>query len=684
MKWPTIAISVALSWFVMATAPGARAAPIPVEAFAARDAISDTALSPDGRYLAVVAANQDRRAVTVRDLTAVPSEAHLVLTDIPGKFDITWCRWATGTRLLCSFRGIQSLIARETPLVATRLVAVDPDGKNQLVLVQDADEAGGSSAQFEDRIIDWHPRKADTVLIEADESLLGSLEQNISKGAGGSINLKGGLRGSAKTSTRGFPAIFELNVVTGDLRLVQHSFPPIRHFLTDFHGIPRVAYGYASGSRTIEYFVRDSGGTGWHHLLKYEAFDKGELRTPIAVDATDPTRAYAIGDSGGRRALWSIDLNDLEAPKLVYANDSVDVAGAELLKNGALIGVAYDTDRPHMYYLDERLRPIMQQLDTALSDTTNRIVDCPTETSLCIVRFSGDAQPGLWMLLDTSTRKLTALGRANPALDPEQLGQMKPISYPARDGTTIPGYLTKPPDAPAGALPLIVLPHGGPMGRDRWSYSFLQQFLVSRGYAVLQMNFRGSGGYGSAWSEAAHQGWGGLPYDDVIDGVRWAVSSGIADPARIGIVGSGFGGYTALLGAVREGSLFRCAVSIGGISDLGLLTRQQRTYYEGGIAREQIGTDETKLEAASPLRHTADLKVPVLLIHGELDTRISVDQSRAMAAALKSANRPFRFVEIKGADERINDPRDRALMLRGIEEFLSANMGAGNVPSAAP
>jgi dipeptidyl aminopeptidase/acylaminoacyl peptidase len=261
---------------------------------------------------------------------------------------------------------------------------------------------------------------------------------------------------------------------------------------------------------------------------------------------------------------------------------------------------------------------------------------------------------------------------------------MKPISYPARDGTTIPGYLTKPPDAPAGALPLIVLPHGGPMARDRWSYYFLQQFLVSRGYAVLQMNFRGSGGYGSAWSEAAHQDWGGLPYDDIIDGVRWAVSSGIADPGRIGIVGSGFGGYSALLGAVREGPLFRCAVSIGGISDLGLLTQQQRLNYAGEIVREQIGTDEAKLEAASPLRHAPDLKVPVLLIHGELDTRVSVDQSRAMAAALKTANRPFRYVEIKGADERIIDLRDRVLMLQSIEEFLTANMGAGNVASAAP
>jgi dipeptidyl aminopeptidase/acylaminoacyl peptidase len=331
-----------------------------------------------------------------------------------------------------------------------------------------------------------------------------------------------------------------------------------------------------------------------------------------------------------------------------------------------------------MYYLDARLRSIMQQLDTALSDTTNRIVDCTADLSQCIVHSGSDTQPGLWMLLDTTTRKLTALGRTNPALDPEQLGHMTPISYPARDGTLIPGYLTKPPDAPAGPLPLIVMPHGGPMARDRWTYSYLRQFLVNRGYAVLQMNFRGSSGYGSGWSDAAHQDWGGLTYDDMIDGVRWAISSGIADPHRIGIVGSGFGGYSALLGAVRESTLFRCAVSIGGISDLGLLLQQERHYYRSEIAREEIGTQQARLEADSPRRHAADLHAPVLMFHGDQDTRIGVDQSRAMSAALKAANRPFRYVEIKGADERISDPHDRATMLQEIEQFLAANMGSAS------
>ena len=287
MKWPAVAISMASSWFVIAMAPGAVAAPIPVEAFAARDAISDAALSPDGRYLAMASTIQDRRAVTVRDLKAAPSEARIVLADIPGKFDIGWCRWATSARLLCSYRGIQGLIGNEVQYAATRLVAVDPDGKNQLVLVQNSDEAGGRSAQYEDRIIGWHPGKADTVLIEADESLLDSREQNINKGAGGSIYLKRGFGRPARTSTRGYPAIFELNVVTGNLEVLQRSYPPIRHFLTDFHGVPRVASGFESGSKTIEYFVRAPTDTGWHHLLKYEAFAKGELRTPIAIDVTE-------------------------------------------------------------------------------------------------------------------------------------------------------------------------------------------------------------------------------------------------------------------------------------------------------------------------------------------------------------------------------------------------------------
>lgn len=663
MKWRGYAISLGMCSIQLST-PSVQAAPIPIETFAARDAISDVAISPDGRYLATVSALADRRAAQVLDLKDASAKPHIVLSDVPGKFDISWCRWATNSRLVCSYRGIGTDVAspEEVRFVATRLVAVDPDGSHLLVLLQNSEEAGG---QFQDQVIDWRPGKADTVLIQAEESVLDAVGRDAIKGAGGVIGA---------TTSSGYPAIFELNVVTGGLHLLLHSFPPALRFLTDFHGTPRVAYGVQERSTTVQYFVRTPGGSGWHHLLKYEAFARGELRTPIAIDAANPSRAYAIGDSGGRQALWSIDLNDVDPPQLIYANDTVDVAGAEFLKDGKLAGVEYSTDRPHMFYTDPKLGAIMRQLDTALSTTTNRIVDCTEDLSLCVVHSTGDVQPGLWFIIDTATRKLTAIGRTNPMLDPEQLGHMQPISYKARDGTMIPGYLTTPPDAPAQPLPLVVMPHGGPIARDVPQYLFLQQFLVNRGYAVLQMNFRGSSGYGQDWFYAAHQDWGGLTYDDIIDGTRWAVASGIADPHRIAIVGWSFGGYAALLGAVRDSDQFRCAVSIAGISDLGLLRAQDSHFITGEIAREQIGGLAAKLQADSPRRHARDLNIPILMFHGDMDPQVNVEQSRAMAAALRSAGKSFDFVEIKGADHQIINPKDRLMMMHKIEDFLAANL----------
>lgn len=650
--------------------PRVRAGPIPLETFAAGAQITDAAISPDGRFLAQVRLVDNRHVVIVSDLRAGKPQFQSVLADLPGKFDISWCNWATKTRLLCSYRGVTS--DGQILYVVTRLVGVDADSKNQLVLIQNSEVAGG---QFQDRVIDWNPGIANTVLIEADESLLDAATR---------IDLALGATIIGNTDSNGFPAVFELNVLTGRTHLLLHSHPPVRDYLTDFHGTPRVAWGLADGTKTYQYFVRSAGNDRWQHLLKYEAFARGNLKLPVAVDATDPNRAYAIGDYQGRDALWIIDLSDKQDPQLVYANGTVDISEPKLLKNGELLGINYETDRPHTFYTNSRLNPALQRLDATLAATTNTVIGCTTDQSLCVIFASSDVQPGVWYLFDTTLPKLTELGHNNPALDPQQLGRMVPISYPARDGTMIPGYLTTPPGEKPENLPLIVMPHGGPIDRDSWEYFFLQQFLVNRGYAVLQMNFRGSSGYGTAWYGAAHQDWGGLTYDDIVDGTRWAIQSGIADPNRVAIVGWSFGGYAALLGAVRNSDLFRCAVSIAGISDLGLLLTQESFFVGKEVSREQIGTRAAKLAADSPRRHADAVHVPILMIHGDHDPQVDIDQSRAMAKALKSANKPFEYIEIKGADHQIRHFEDRKLLLNAVERFLSANMGSQGAPRPAP
>jgi dipeptidyl aminopeptidase/acylaminoacyl peptidase len=256
---------------------------------------------------------------------------------------------------------------------------------------------------------------------------------------------------------------------------------------------------------------------------------------------------------------------------------------------------------------------------------------------------------------------------------------MRAISYPARDGTLIPGYLSTPPGAPAAHLPLIVMPHGGPIARDTWGYFFLREFLISRGYAVLQMNFRGSSGYGDDWFFAAHQDWGGLTYDDVVDGARWAVQQGITDPQRLCIVGWSFGGYVALLGAQRNPELFHCAVDIAGVSDLGRLIEAGRYWLSAETIKKQIGVNAEKLKRDSPHLHAADFKVPLLMLHGTMDAQVPFEQSEFMDEALNHAHVPHRFVVVPDADHQFSDVKHRAMLLKETEDFLREHL-----PVAAP
>jgi dipeptidyl aminopeptidase/acylaminoacyl peptidase len=305
------------------------------------------------------------------------------------------------------------------------------------------------------------------------------------------------------------------------------------------------------------------------------------------------------------------------------------------------------------------------------------LIDRTQDQSLYVLRTTSDIDGGTYYLYDVRAAKLQLIGTSYRELAKAPLGRLQTISYPARDGVSIPGYLMTPPGARAAHVLLIVMPHGEPIARDSWRFDFLQQFLVSRGYAVLQMNFAGSSGYGDQWYFAAHQDRGGLTYSDIEDGAKWAIAQGIADPAHVCILGWSFGGYAALLGAVRGSGLYRCAVSIAGVSDLSLLLNERQAIMAYGVVREQIGSNAQQLAADSPRRHAADVGIPVLMIHGDRDAQVPIEQSKAMASALSAARKPFEFQLIPGADHQMSRHSDRTAMLEAIEKFLSANLGPG-------
>jgi dipeptidyl aminopeptidase/acylaminoacyl peptidase len=286
-----------------------------------------------------------------------------------------------------------------------------------------------------------------------------------------------------------------------------------------------------------------------------------------------------------------------------------------------------------------------------------------------------DVLPRQYFLLDLERKALRKLGAIAPDLAQTPLSPMKSVKITARDGTTLPGYLTLPLGAEAKNLPMVVYPHGGPHARDSWGYDDMVQFMASRGYAVLQVNFRGSTGYGRAWYEAGLRQWGSVMVDDVNAATHWAVTQGIADPKRTCVVGWSFGGYAALMGAIREPDLYRCVASIAGVSDLRALRWQWKNYYGGsGTADFLLGTDSEELETGSPLKSSNLIKAPVLLVHGKYDLQADVEQSTMMYRALGD-KKQRELVLIDGGDHSLSRYDARMVLLSKLEGFLAANLG---------
>lgn len=665
------------------------AEPQPIEHFARMPQIRDVTISPDGRYVAFISAADDASVIMAFDRQSNGEFQRLTASE-PDKFDVTRCEWANNSRLLCTVSGnIRGKRYAETPFV--RLIAVDADGSNLKVLevsgekgnllaakttpqnlhlnvnmranMAPGDNTGGradytqknvgnwgrswsgANSQRQDLVLDTTPDEDATVLIQVDHD------------------------------GNGYPSVFGLNIYNGLREFRLRERVPIRQFMTDAKGEVRLAWGSTDGLSKL-FFTRVEGENEWRPLAKIPAFSDERQLEPIGVAHRKDT-AYAVGQYEDRQALWALDLTDQRAPEVLFSHPLVDVGEPLLTPDRRLLGVRYDLDRPFVYYSDESVRGVMDQINSKLSPHFSLIVDMTRDEKTFVIRSYSDVDDGTYYLFNRDEKKLLRLGVAYPELKTDGLGTMRSITYKASDGTEIPGYLTVPSGVRAENLPLVVMPHDGPNARDTWSFSFLRTFLANRGYAVLQMNFRGSIGYGHKWQLAAHQDWGGLPYSDIVDATRWAIAEGIADPKRVCIVGWGFGGYAALLGAARNGDLYRCSISIAGFSDLEMLSDHAVIFgrAEAAYRREQIGSDSAKLSRNSPLQHVANINTPVLLVHGEKDWNVQVDHSKKMESALKKQKKEHKAVYIKGANHELARKSDRVTLLREVEAFLAKHLG---------
>ncbi len=344
------------------------------------------------------------------------------------------------------------------------------------------------------------------------------------------------------------------------------------------------------------------------------------------------------------------------------------------------IGAAYGTGVPRARFWDEsdpdvKLR---RQLEAAFPEDAVTMEGGSRDGQHVLVRVSSDRDPGSYYLLDRTTKQTVLIARRKPWLNPEELARSEPISFKARDGLEIHGYLTMPTTATNGAPPLIVMPHGGPFGvDDSWFYDEEVQILAAHGYAVLRVNFRGSSGFGRSFEELGHRQWGKKMQDDVTDATRWAMANGKIDPARICIFGSSYGGYAALMGVVREPDLYRCAVSTVGVTDLNLMRKWgdiQRSESGRNYLDTQIGKDPVELHEHSPVKHVAKIQVPVLLVHGRHDQRVSFEHAKAMQEAMAKAGKPLETYFFGNETHGIYDDENRKEYYGRVLKFLASSL----------
>jgi dipeptidyl aminopeptidase/acylaminoacyl peptidase len=305
-------------------------------------------------------------------------------------------------------------------------------------------------------------------------------------------------------------------------------------------------------------------------------------------------------------------------------------------------------------------------------------------TRFIVTTESGDRSPAIYAY-DASEPSVKQIGSANAALQGVRLPSRSEYNFTARDGTSIPGYLTRPLDA-TGRTPLVVLPHGGPASRDYAGFDWMAHFLATRGYTVLQPNFRGSAGYGTAWEKAGHGEWGiGVMQHDLSDGVAALIAEELVDPQRVCIVGGSYGGYAALAGAVFTPELYRCAAAIAPVADLVDMLGFERTR-RGGLSatvsywREAMGGGEPdglngRLRAASPAAHAERASAPILLIHGREDSVVPIAQSRAMQSALQAAGKRVELIELDGEDHWLSVAPTRLATLQALDRFLAEHLG---------
>lgn len=625
--------------------------------FGARDNVTNVTISPDGKALAIIQPTAGRGAVlSIARLDGPTRSLKPIMRSSGTPERLSYCRWSTNTRLVCGLYMIEGLGTNYVGY--TRLVSINADGSDAKLLSARSSDRALGIALGGGNIIDWLGEKGDgTVLMQR-------------------WFIREASTGHIITQSREGLGVERVNTQTLARTMVEAPRANAVGYITDGHGNVRIMAlrpttntGLSDGR--YSYLYRKKNSKEWLPLATMTA--NGGRATGFLPYAVDPDLdvVYGLDATDGRTGFYKIALDGSMKKDLVYDRPDADIDQlVQIGRQDRVVGVSWITDKRDVAMFDPVLKQFAASLSKALPATPlTSVVDASADEQKLVMFASADTDPGRFYLFDKATKGLTEILPIRPQLTTTTLSPVKPIRFPATDGTMIPGYLTLPPGSDGKNLPAIVLPHGGPWARDEWNFDWLPQFFASRGYAVLQPNYRGSTGYGDDWfQQNGFRSWK-TAISDIDDGGRWMVKQGIADAAKLSIVGWSYGGYAALQSAVVAPTLFKAVVAVAPVTDFQLLRDEWQGDSTLASMDATFGT-RTTAEEGSPARHADRFVAPVLLFHGDRDQNVSVAESRLMESRLKSAGKAVEFVEFKGLDHQLDDDSARTELLKRTDAFL--------------
>jgi dipeptidyl aminopeptidase/acylaminoacyl peptidase len=637
----------------------AQNAAVLAEKFGALESVQQISLSPDGIKAAYITPARDGVNLVIADLMA--GGASRPILTVPSKDgNLRWCSWATPTRLICNV----TMIAKDMGQLIgfSRMFALNSDGSQISILTVNTNFNSTGILQSGGSVIDWDvPEKPNSVLMTRvfiPEVKLGTRVVHDLEGLG----------------------VEEVDTLTLKRRILEQPKKGAAEYISDGQGTIRILGIEDSNNQGLltgrsKYLYRKPGSRDWEVLSIIEQGENSGGFVPYAVDSAKNV-VYGFDDNQGFSGLYSIALDGTGKKELVLGRTDVDIDDLiQIGRDNRVVGASYATERRTTEFFDPSLRKLIAALGKALpGEQSISIIDSSSNEAKLLILASSDTNPGMFYLFDKTSRQLEEVLPVRDQLSGVPMGTMKPVTYTASDGTPIPAYLTLPPGRTGKGLPAIVMPHGGPGSRDEWGFDWLAQFYAARGFAVLQPNFRGSAGYGSAWYQKnGFKSWR-IAIGDVNDAGRWLLSQGIAAPGKLGIVGWSYGGYAALQSSVVDPDLFKAIVAVASVTDLDRLREESRDFTNYNLVDTFIGRG-AHIREGSPAQNVDRIKAPVLLFHGDRDQNVGIGESRLMADRLRGAGKSVEIVEFPGLDHQLASAAARTRILSQSDAFLRKAMG---------